>query len=258
MIRVREVGYQFINIGGIDINRAKGNGTYLFLYFRCPTEVWLDGEYRLLEADTFMLFRKGEMQRYRKQDGHYINDWLHLDIEPYDDFFEKLGIPFQTPMKLVDSAPISSMISDLFMEYFNVGEQHEKIMDQKASALFHKFSDLYQFSIKNSSKMSKYLQELIEIRKKIQNYEYCPENANDIAEQLNISTSYLQHLYKSFFGVSVNQDIIRGRVDHAAHLLNGTEFSITEVAEICGYDSLEHFSRQFKKIKGCSPRQYRE
>lgn len=257
MIYVKEIGYQFINLGGIDINRATGNGNYLFIYFRCPVEIWQGDAYKLVEADTFILYRKGAQQKYRKLDGHYINDWIHLDFDAYDDFFENLGIPFDTPIKLPDSNPVTSMISDLFMEYFNVGEQHEKIMDQKVNALFLRFSDLYHFSQKNSQKMTKYLQELIKIRKKIQNYEYCPESAADIAELLNISTSYLQHLYKSFFGVSVNHDIIRGRIDHAAHLLNGTEHSITEVAQICGYENLEHFSRQFKKIKGCSPKQYR-
>ncbi len=258
MIKVNDIGYQFVNLGGIDINRSKGTDDYLFLYFRCPVEVWLDGEYRLVDADTFFLYKEGDMQRYRKTDGHYINDWIHLKIEPYDDFFEELGIPFNTPIKLSDSKPVTDLIMDLFMEYFNVGELHEKIMEQKASTLFHKISDLYNFSQKNGTKMTKYLQELIEIRKNIQSHEYCPKDAKEIAEKLNISTSYLQHLYKSFFGIALNQDIIKARIEYAAHLLNGTGCSITEVARLSGYDNLEHFSRQFKKIKGCAPSKYKK
>ena len=37
MIRIAKIGYQYVNIGGIDINR-EGTGDYLFLFFRTPTE----------------------------------------------------------------------------------------------------------------------------------------------------------------------------------------------------------------------------
>ncbi len=257
MIEIHHLGYQFVNMGGIDVDRKEGSGDYLLIYFRCPVEVNLTGEYEKIPENTFVLYKKGHPQIYRKTDGHFINDWVHFDFSEEEDFFEKLKIPFNTLIRLPQSKPVTDMISDLYIEYFNVGESHQKIMDQKARALFHKFSDLYQFAQKNSPKKVKYLEEMIEIRKKIQNFECHPEGAEELARQMHISTSYFQHLYKEFFGIPVNYDIINGRIEHAAHLLNGTEHSITEIAAICGYESLEHFSRQFKKIKGCSPMKYR-
>lgn len=258
MVRVVDLGYQFVNVGGIDVNRPKGSGDFLFLYFRCPTEVWRGNAYQTIPEGTYYLYKKGEPQRYRRLHANYINDWIHFDIEPYNDYFETLGIPFQTPMRLADSKPVSEMISDLFIEYFDVGRQHEVILEQKANALFHKFSDLYHLSENNGGRKLKYRMRLLEMRKQIQNFEDCPRNAGEMAKQLNISTSYLQHLYKQFFGVSLNQDIIHSRVEHAAHLLHGTGYSIAEVAAMCGYENLEHFSRQFKKVKGCSPSSYRK
>ncbi len=52
MIHVTQMGFHFTNFGGIDVNRMEGNGTYLFLYFRCPAEVMLDGKYRQIPEDT--------------------------------------------------------------------------------------------------------------------------------------------------------------------------------------------------------------
>lgn len=256
MIKVVNIGYQYVNVGGIDINRG-GTGDYLFLFFRTPTEVWMGDGYQVISENTYFLYQKGMPQRYRKLDGHYINDWMHFDIEPYDNYFETLGIPFQTPMTLHDSKGISELLSDLFIEYFDVGRQHEIIMDQKVNVMFHKFSDMYRFSQNNGTRLTNYRMKLFEMRKKIQSYEYCPRGAGEIAELLNISTPYLQHLYKEFFGTSITQDIIHGRIEHATHLLSGTDYSVTEVARMCGYENLEHFSRQFKKFKGCSPSAYK-
>ncbi len=258
MIKVIDIGYQFVNMGGIDINRPHGSGDYLFLFFRTPLEVWIDGKYQAVSENTYFLYKKGEPQRYRKLNGHYINDWIHVAIEPYDDYFEKLGIPFNTPIKMRESKAISEMISDIFIEFFDVGVQHEKIMEQKANAMFHKFSDVYHFMQSNGSKMMDYRAKLLDIRKKIQNYEYQPKGAEEIADALNISVPYFQHLYKEFFGNSLLQDIIYGRIEHAAHLLNSSVYSVTEVASLCHYENLEHFSRQFKKVKGCSPSKYKK
>lgn len=258
MIKISNLGYQYVNWEGIDVQRSQGSGDFLFLFFRCPTEVWIDGKYCLVPENSYFLYKKGAPQRYRRLGKYYINDWIHFDIEPYDNFFETLGIPFHTPMILADNTSISEMISDLFIEYFDTGEQHEMIMNQKISTMFYKFSDLYHFAQKNGMKTAKYHRELMDIRKRIQTYEYYPKSAEEIANDLNISTSYLQHLYKDLFGISIQQDIIYCRIERAAQLLNGTNYSISEVAEMAGYENFAHFSRQFKKLKGCSPSSYRK
>ena len=258
MIQIQQIGYQFVNLNGFDVVREKGSGNFLFLYFRCETEVFLNGTYETVPENTFLLYKKDAPQIYRKKDGHFINDWIHFDITPYDDYFEKLNIPFQTPIRLPESKEITDMISDLYMEFFHVGQQHEAIMDQKANALFHRFSDLNFFVSNNGVKKADFFRQLTSVRMSLQNYEYRPDSVKDIANVLNISVSYLQHMYKEFFGTSVQHDIIHGKLEYASRLLSGTDDTIGEIASLCGYENMEHFSRQFKKYKGCSPIQYRK
>ena len=35
MIKIANLGYQFVNIGGFDVNRPHGSGDFLFLFFHC-------------------------------------------------------------------------------------------------------------------------------------------------------------------------------------------------------------------------------
>ena len=87
MITVRGVGYQFHNYFGIDINRTNGSGDFLLLYLRTPTEVMLNNQFQYVPAGNFILYKKGSPQIYRKTDGSFINDWIHFEAEPYDNFF---------------------------------------------------------------------------------------------------------------------------------------------------------------------------
>lgn len=257
MICVKAIGYQFRNPGGVDIKRMNGSGDYLFLFFRTPVEVMINGTYQKITEPSFFLYPKGKAQIYRSIGFDFANDWMHFEIEPAHPFFEKLEIPTETPIILTDNKIITDMMADLYVEYFNVGEQHDYIMDKKASVLFHKFSDMYKITMKGSSLTNKHLKKLMEIRRQIHNYQYIPEGVAEVAGLLNISTSHCQHIYKEFFGISLHQDMIKGRIEHAAALLQTTDLSVSEISALCGYENLEHFSRQFKKIKGISPKKYR-
>ena len=48
------------------------------------------------------------------------------------------------------------------------------------------------------------------------------------------------------------------RIDHAANLLIENDLNISEISLACGFNSLTHFNRQFKKIKQTVPSEYRE
>lgn len=256
IIKINGIGCQFINYGGINMIRPEGTGDYLFLFFRSDSEILINDVYKPILKNTFFIYPKGAGHHYRKKDGDFINDWMHFNVTD-DAYFQKLNIPLGVPITLYSYNSINLIMYDLFNEFFNVGSHHEEILDQKANTMFHKLSDLYNIEKNSRGAINQYREELSQLRNRLYNYEYFPDKISDIATEMNISLSYLEHLYKKIYNVTISQDIIRGRINHACMLLNGTDYSISQVAAMCNYESLEHFSRQFKKVMGCSPLKYR-
>ncbi len=76
-----------------------------------------------------------------------------------------------------------------------------------------------------------------------------------MAQELNISESYLHLLYKKAFGVTCTKDVINSRIELAERYLAYSGMTVEEVAYACGYKNVVHFSRQFKQIIGRSPRE---
>jgi len=47
-------------------------------------------------------------------------------------------------------------------------------------------------------------------------------------------------------------------MNHAVEYLLNTPMKISEIADAVGYDSVDHFSRTFRKVYGTSPLDYRK
>ena len=85
-------------------------------------------------------------------------------------------------------------------------------------------------------------------------------NENLTVERLaflcGISEVYLRKIFMICFGVSPKEYIIRKRIDYASRLLLSGQFGVSEAALLSGYTEPCHFSREFKKRMGVSPKDY--
>ena len=79
----------------------------------------------------------------------------------------------------------------------------------------------------------------------------------DISSHLNMSPATFCRYFKKHFRKTFTAFLNEVRVGHACKLLQSTDRNIAEVAYSSGYRQLTHFNRQFKRIIGCTPRQYR-
>jgi len=122
---------------------------------------------------------------------------------------------------------------------------------------------IFLYRIKNQiensdiTKKRSYLVELHNLRSDIYRHPQMDWSIDNMCQQVCLSRSYFQSLYKKFFSVSCNEDVINARIALAKTLLASSILNINEIAERCGYANTEHFMRQFKKKTGTSPKKFR-
>ena len=83
-----------------------------------------------------------------------------------------------------------------------------------------------------------------------------PLTVGYIASQFHYSRTRLSTLYKELTGIGINEMITDVRIKCAKELLMRGGLSIGDVAERCGFSSLQYFSHKFTEKIGMSPSQY--
>ena len=85
-----------------------------------------------------------------------------------------------------------------------------------------------------------------------------PLDLRALAAELGVSYSHLRHSFLSRTGVSPRKHYLNARIQKAQDLLVNTAKSVKEIAEVLGFESPSHFSKQFKLWIGNAPNDWRE
>jgi len=80
---------------------------------------------------------------------------------------------------------------------------------------------------------------------------------DQMARVLNVSTFYFCKMFKKATGLTFTDYLARTRIERAKNLLLNPNVRVSEVAYDCGFISLTHFNRIFKRVVGKSPTVYR-
>ena len=95
-------------------------------------------------------------------------------------------------------------------------------------------------------------------------YEYVLSNySREIRlQRLASDTGMTEPALCSFFKKATGEHFVdyvnRIRIDHATRQLLGTNDSVSGIGYSCGFNTVNYFIRIFKKLKGCTPGEYRK
>jgi two-component system response regulator YesN len=93
--------------------------------------------------------------------------------------------------------------------------------------------------------------------------EYIEENyatkisLKDVASHLYVTPNYLSNLFKHHTGENMSSYILEYRMNKAKEYLRRPEYTVKEISDMVGIETVSYFSINFKKKFGCTPSEYR-
>ncbi|WP_414043927.1 helix-turn-helix domain-containing protein [Macrococcus sp. EM39E] len=80
---------------------------------------------------------------------------------------------------------------------------------------------------------------------------------SELAQQENITTSYLSNFIKTHFGYTFQELVNFTRCEKAKHLLVNTKSNLLTISQNCGFSDVRYLNKSFKAMFGMTPQQYR-
>lgn len=89
--------------------------------------------------------------------------------------------------------------------------------------------------------------------------QHCIEDLTleQISSLAGFSKFHFTRLFREFTNTSFHKYLIGKRIVYAEQFLATSEFSISDIALRCGFSSPSTFSRIFRSVKGCTPKEFR-
>lgn len=78
-----------------------------------------------------------------------------------------------------------------------------------------------------------------------------------LSERLHLNYDSISELFSELEGITLEKYIIIRRLEKVKELVVYTDFSLTEIAYMTGFSSINHLSRQFKELTGLSPSHFK-
>nr|MCR5716619.1 AraC family transcriptional regulator [Lachnospiraceae bacterium] len=231
---------------------------YVLLLIHTPAHFRICGIDYKVQENCFVIFGIGEYPSYECPDAEYMDDWVHFRLTGEDqNLLSELQIPVNVPTFLPQMNSLSALFRQLVFSRFSDEYYKEPFMNNCMKAILYRLASLQRSSLAHLEGLPFY-DEMLLLRARIKSNSNAVGSVSDLAATLNLSVSYFEHLYKRYFHISCMQDIILSKVERAEYYLLTTNYPVHYIAEFCGYQSTQHFIRQFKSIAGITPNQFRK
>lgn len=230
-----------------DSNALNG---HLFVRFKSPSRVHTADGWTLAKPGSFIFFRAGDLTEYESTGCDFVHDYFRFELDG------ELPVPVSTLFPYQLSNKLSKLLELMQLEYSPGGDGDARVLDLLGECFLLSASEYVACGKSLAGSVTRY-NELSELRAEMLAAPSYPWSVRMLAERVSMSPTYFQSTYRSFFGTSCMKDVIAARIERAEYLLSTTDKKEREIAELCGYNNVEHFIRQFKKLRGTTPAKYR-
>jgi len=182
------------------------------------------------------------------------NQWVEVDAEGVLPLLRRSGITPDQPVKHFEATPL---LSRLFQDLLDTSHAEafgvEHALSAQAHAIFARAQALWH----SDTAPARHFAVVDRMRQSLVSDKDHLLSVAEASRQAGLSAPQLRVIFREATGLSPKQFQLKARMERAAKLLIETPLSVSEIALYVHYGCIYHFSRQFKRVYGISPSEYR-
>ena len=218
----------------------------------------LDGKEVIVPAGNMILYQPKQIQDYFYYGRDKTQVWfVHFTGREVRNILKHYEIP--TDGWILHTG-LSREYEDLFKrmrdELVNCSWGYEEMLTYLFRELL---MAMHRRMTENAPRVSGFIQDEIDRARTYFEEHYNEEiSIEQYAVSRNMSTSWFNRSFRNSAGTSPMKYILDIRIRNAQVLLETTDYTISDIAALIGYDNPMYFSRLFRKAKGLSPSKYQK
>jgi len=228
----------------------------------------VNGErYPVQEGDLF-INQKGELhaiQSLGNEKLRFLYIGFELNMESQEEHMKPLYDFFSNPIKqrtrhdkLSVMAPFLKMLNEVYSVSSMSDEMVKCYLIQVLILTYRTFNDevrLRYFPQKNVNVVGSTVYSVI---KYIDNNIMEIDSVRSIADSLGYSNVYLSHLFRNKTGMTLQNYVNYKKIEKSLELIDSGKMRITQIALMLNFDTVQSFSKAFKRTLGFSPTHYKK
>lgn len=239
---------------GFVLDRPSIGNTSIFCHFLTPVTAYFNKIETKLQPGACVFWDFNAHQHYVCHDCDMLHNWFHAD-ETIHPLMEKYKLEYETVYYPQDNDALTRIFQNINAELTHKAPYYREAVNALTESLFIELARSDKTERVNLPINSEQKEMFLDARSQIHMEIQKNWTVEKMAKLVNISPSRFYNLYKKFFGISPQKDLIQRRIQAAQVMLERGDVPIAKVAELTGYTNQYHFIRQFKQITGKTPGQ---
>lgn len=250
-LHINNCGY-FENITKMNISRKDGRVDHQLIYIKSGSMRFFTEKGELTLSDGEVFLYRPHIPQYYSIEQTTTFFWVHFsgtEVERILSFFK------EDHYYVGELYELEKFCKSLYIDYNTVNRYNDLIYEGRLISVFGELSQrIGGINIRSNGGFSKIQKALIFMN---ENYRVGYSN-EELAKICNMSKYYFIKVFKENVGVTPQRYHTSLIVTKSKQLLENTDYNVSQIAELMGFEDTMYFSRLFKKSVGMSPTDYRK
>jgi LacI family transcriptional regulator len=240
-----------------EIEKIEGN----YYYFESEN---LDGEQwssSHLQLDNWLLSLPKPIALFACDDSFAlrVSEICKINNIAIPDEIALMGVDNDELICNLSDPPISSIVLDVEKGGYEAGRLMDQLIHHQRKEPFNIVIRPTRFELRKSTEKYNITNEyILQVVHYIEKNFASEINIEELTRLVPLSRRNLEVKFKNEMGTTIYQFILNCRIDYFTHLLLTTNRPLFDLAIDAGFSDYKNISRLFKRMKGCTPLEYRE